>query len=267
MLYIFAVSDSIGETANQVAVAAASQFKDKVKVKRAPYIKTLEDVNSLIGETKKYNKVLLVSTIITVNVREYLMERSIEENIFVINVLSPIINVSSTLLNCMPSYSPGAVWSTDEEYFKKIEAIEFAIQYDDGKDYRGLKNADAVLIGVSRTSKTPLCMCLANKGIKAVNIPLVPEVKVPDELFQIDRKKIFCLTIDPLELIEIRKKRIDKFNKISSQINYAGEERVLEEFEFFDKITRKLRCRIIDVTKRAIEDTALIIEEMIKDNI
>ena len=81
------------------------------------------------------------------------------------------------------------MWSTDEEYFKRIEAMEFAMQYDDSKDYRGLKNADVVLVGLSRTSKTPLCMYLANKGIKAINIPLVPEVGVPDELFEVDRKK------------------------------------------------------------------------------
>ena len=264
MLYICAVSDSIGETANQVVLAASSQFKEKTKVRRYSYINTLEEVNKLIEEISIYDKVMIVSTIIDVKIREFLTEKAIEKNIFVVNVLGPIINIASTLLNCIPSYIPGAVRNIDEEYFKRIEAIEFAIQYDDSKDYRGLKNADVVLIGLSRTAKTPLCMYLANKGIKAINIPLIPEVGVPDELFELDRKKIFCLTIDPLELIEIRRKRIDKFNKISAEIQYAGEERVLKEFEYLDRINKKLNCRIIDVTKRAIEDTALIIEEAIK---
>ena len=135
------------------------------------------------------------------------------------------------------------------------------MQYDDSKDYRGLKNADVVLVGLSRTSKTPLCMYLANKGIKAINIPLVPEVGVPEELYEIDKKKIFGLTINPLQLIEIRKRRLDKFHRISADIEYASDSRILEEFEFADKILRKIGCRTIDVTQRAIEDTALIIME------
>ena len=261
MLTIFAVSDSIGETANQVAVAAASQFKDEVKVRRIPYVNTLEDVEDVIRAVDECEKAMIISTIITVNVREYLTEKAICKGIFVNNVLGPIINVASTILNKVPNYNPGAMWTTDEEYFKRIEAMEFAMQYDDSKDYRGLKNADVVLVGLSRTSKTPLCMYLANKGLKPINIPLVPEVGVPDELFEVDKKKIFGLTINPLQLIEIRKKRLDKFHRIPSDIEYAGDARVLEEFEFADKIIKRLGCKTIDVTQRAIEDTALIILE------
>ena len=263
MLTIIAVSDSIGETANQVAMAASSQFKDDVEVKRMPYIKTLEDVQEVIEYLDKCENAMIVSTIISVKVREYLTEKAIEKNVFVINVLGPIVNVASTLLNRVPDYNPGAMWETDEEYFKRIEAMEFAMQYDDSKDYRGLKNADVVLVGLSRTSKTPLCMYLANKGIKAINIPLVPEVSVPDELYEVDRRKVFGLVINPLQLIEIRKKRLDKFHRIPSNIEYAGDARVLEELEYSDKIIRKLGCKTIDITQRAIEDTALIIIEQI----
>lgn len=266
MLTILAVSDSIGETANQVSMAAASQFKEGVEVKRFPYIKTLDDVEELMKRIDDYEKVMIVSTIISVNVREYLTQKAIDKNVYVVNVLGPIINVTSTLLNKVPDYNPGAMWKTDEEYFKRIEAMEFAMQYDDSKDYRGLKNADVVLVGLSRTSKTPLCMYLANKGIKAINIPLVPEVPVPDELFTIDKKKVFGLVINPLQLIEIRKKRLDKFHRIPSDIEYAGDARVLEEFDFSDRIIKKIGCKTIDVTQRAIEDTALIIMESIKNN-
>ena len=202
---------------------------------------------------------MIVSTIITVNVREYLTQKCVESNLSVINVLGPIINVASSLIDQQPQYNPGAMWKTDEAYFKRIEAMEFAMQYDDSKDYRGLKNADVVLVGLSRTSKTPLCMYLANKGIKAINIPLVPEVEVPKELYEIDKHKIFGLTINPLQLIEIRKRRLDKFHRITSNIEYAGDARILEEFDFADKIIRRLGCKTIDVTQRAIEDTALII--------
>lgn len=266
MLTIFAISDSIGETANQVAVAAASQFKEEIDVKRIPYIKTLEDVDELIKIAGQLENVIIVSTIITVNIREYLIKKAAEKDISVMNVLGPIINVAATVLNTNPDYNPGIMRRTDEAYFKRIEAMEFAMQYDDSKDYRGLKNADVVLIGLSRTSKTPLCMYLANKGVKAINIPLMPEVGVPDEIYEIDRKKIFGLTINPLRLIEIRKKRLDKFHRITTDIEYAGDARVLEELEFADKIMRKIGCKIIDVTERAIEDTALIILEKISYN-
>lgn len=266
MLTILAVSDSIGETANQVAVAAASQFYEKVDVKRIPYIKSLEDVEEVMKTVEKCENAIIISTIITVNVREYLTQKAMEKNISVMNVLGPILNVASNILKVHPSYNPGAMRKTDEEYYKRIEAMEFAMQYDDSKDYRGLRNADVVLIGLSRTSKTPLCMYLANKGIKAINIPLMPEVGVPDELFEIDRKKVFGLTINPIRLIEIRKKRLDKFHRLTSDIEYAGDARVLEELEYADKIMRKVGCRVIDVTERAIEDTALIIIDKIGYN-
>lgn len=259
MLRIFAVSDSIGETAEQVALAAASQFKGEAEVKRIPYVKELDDIEYIMREISEFEKVMIVSTIITVNVREYLTQKCLEKNISVVNVLGPIVNVASSLLNRMPDNNPGAMRNIDDTYFKRIEAMEFAMQYDDSKDYRGLKNADVVLIGLSRTSKTPLCMYLANKGLKAINIPLMPEVEIPNELFEVDRKKVFGLVINPLQLIEIRKKRLDKFHRMPTGIEYASDARILEEFEFADKIIRKIGCKTIDVTQRAIEDTALII--------
>jgi len=259
LLKIFAVSDSIGETAEQVSLAAASQFKGDVEVKRIPYVKELDDVEDLIKELDQCDDCIVVSTIITVSVREYLTQKCLEKNISIINVLGPIVNVASSILNKMPDNNPGAMRNIDDVYYKRIEAMEFAMQYDDSKDYRGLKNADVVLVGLSRTSKTPLCMYLANKGLKAINIPLMPEVEIPNELFEVDRKKVFGLVIDPLHLIEIRKRRLDKFHRIPTGIEYASDGRILEEFDFADKVMRRIGCKTIDVTQRAIEDTALII--------
>jgi [pyruvate, water dikinase]-phosphate phosphotransferase / [pyruvate, water dikinase] kinase len=266
MMKFFAVSDSIGETAQQVALAAASQFNGEIEVKRIPYIRTLEDVEEFMREIEDNNKVMVISTIITVTVREYLTQKCIEKNISIINVLGPILNVASSILDKMPENNPGALRKLDESYFKRIEAMEFAMQYDDSKDYRGLKNADVVLVGLSRTSKTPLSMYLANKGVKAINIPLMPEVEIPKELYEVDRRKIYGLVINPIQLIEIRKKRLDKFHRVPNGIEYAGDARVLEEFDFADKIMRKLGCKKIDITQRAIEDTALIIMEALKHN-
>ncbi|RXI43729.1 phosphoenolpyruvate synthase regulatory protein [Clostridium tetani] len=266
MLTIYAVSDSIGETAEQVSKATARQFKERVDVKRVTYIRTFEAVDDFINSINDPENSMLISTVVLVDIREFLVERCIERGIRIVNVLGPCISTASRVLKTTPTYEPGAVWNMDDRYYKKIEAMEFAMRYDDSKDYNGIKHADVILIGLSRTSKTPLCMYLANKGIKALNVPIMPEIPIPEELFEVDRTKLVGLTIDPIRLIEIRKHRMNKFNQLSSEIQYANGERVLEELEYADKIMRRLRCKIIDVTNRAIEDTALLIMEAIGYN-
>ena len=266
MLTIYAVSDSIGETAELVAKSVASQFPDNIIVKKTPHIKTAEDVNDFISKIDINSKAMVISTIIMVDVKEFLVQRCVEKGILVSNVLGPGIGLASKLLDKQPDYIPGVIWNMDEEYYKRIEAIEFAIHYDDSRDNNGIKYADVVLIGVSRTSKTPLCMYLANKGIKAINIPLVPEVPVPEELYGIPGKKIIGLKIDPYVLIEIRKHRMDKFNGLNSSFQYSNDARILEELDYAEKIMKRTRCLTIDVTERAIEDTALIIMNSIGNN-
>ncbi len=270
MLEIYAVSDSIGETAELVARATANQFSYPINVKRVPYIKGFQDVNNFINSIKDCENCMVVSTIVLVEVREFLVERCIEQGIQIVNILGPCIGTVSRIIKTLPNYDPGAVWKIDDDYHRKIEAMEFAMQYDDSKDNSGIKHADVVLVGLSRTSKTPLCMYMANKGIKALNVPLMPEVAVPEELFEIDRKKVIGLTIDPMQLIDIRKHRLNRlnadYNHAKREIDYANAERVLEELEFAERVMKRLRCQVIDVTKRAIEDTALIIMESLGIN-
>lgn len=261
MFTIYAVSDSIGETAEQVARATASQFDEEIEVKRITYVKTFEDVLRFVESVEDHTNCMVISNIVLIDVREFLVQRCIEGGIHIYNVLGPCISLASRILNKMPDYKPGAVWDMDDEYYKRIEAMEFAIQYDDSKDNSGIKNADVILTGLSRTSKTPICMYLANRGVKALNVPLMPEIPIPQEIYQIDRKKIVGLTIDPMQLIDIRKHRIGKYTRASNDIEYANAERVLQELEFADRVMRRLNCKTIDVTKRAIEDTAQIILE------
>jgi hypothetical protein len=267
MYKIYAVSDSIGETSELVAKATASQFRGKIDVERVPYLRTVKSVDDFIEAIEEPHHCMVISTIITVDIRKYLLERCIAKNIHVINILGPCINMAAQLMNVEAENKPGLIWGIDSAYYKKIEAMEFAMQYDDSKDHAGIRYADVVLIGLSRTSKTPICMALANKGIKALNIPLIPEIPVPEELFQIDRKKIIGLTIDPLTLMDIRKNRIHRIGKASGQhqhlrdLQYANAERILTELEFAEKLMRRLKCQVIDVTNRAIEDTALLIME------
>ncbi|TDT60930.1 pyruvate, water dikinase regulatory protein [Fonticella tunisiensis] len=263
-MIIYAVSDSIGETAEQVAKAAVSQFNQDIKIKRVPYLKDREEVLNFINSIQGKDN-MIISTIVMADIRDFLMQMAVERGIHIVNILGPCISSIARITGETPSFKPGAVRKLDEDYYKKIEAMEFAIKYDDSKDDRGIKNADVVLIGLSRTSKTPLSVYLANKGIKAANVPLVPEVPIPKELFEIDRKKIIGLTIDPVRLIEIRQNRISRIGGLGG-IEYANTERILTEFEYADKTMKKLRCKVIDITNRAIEDTAAVIIKHLEAN-
>lgn len=158
------------------------------------------------------------------------------------------------LFNKTPKLEPGLLRQLDEQYFKRVEAVEFAVRYDDGKDPKGLVTADVVLIGVSRTSKTPLSMYLANKRIKCANVPLVPEVSPPEELYKVADKTV-GLVIDPNHLFAIRKERLKSLG-LTSNANYAAVERIINELEYSDEIMKKLGCPVIDVTNKAVEETA-----------
>lgn len=162
-----------------------------------------------------------------------------------------------------PKYQPKLIRKLDEEYFKKIEAIEFAVKYDDGKDPRGVKWADIVLIGVSRTSKTPLAMYLAHHGFKVANVPIVPEVSPPEEIYQIPRNKCVGLTISPDKLNEVRRERLKSLG-LNLETNYASLERIFNELDFADGIMKRIGCPIIDVSNKAVEETANLIIHILK---
>ena len=138
---------------------------------------------------------------------------------------------------------------------KKIEAVEFAVKYDDGQDTRGITYADIVILGVSRTSKTPLCMYLAHRGLKVANVPLVPEVKAPEEIFSLPRGKVVGLTVKPQVLHEIRTERLKTIG-IGNKADYASFERILAELDYAEGIMKKIGCPIIDVSHKAVEETA-----------
>ena len=165
----------------------------------------------------------------------------------------------------MPRNQAGLIHSLDHDYFKRVEAVEFAVKYDDGKNPLGLLKADIVIIGVSRTSKTPLSMYLAHKRIKVANVPLVPELAPPEELFKVPPYKIIGLLIDPFKLNEIRAERL-KTMGLSDTAVYADMNRINEELTYAKGIMRRLHCQIINVSNRAIEETAGIILEYVRKN-
>ena len=263
-LKFFIVSDSVGETAELVARAALSQFDFKnYEIRRYSFVSETEQVTEMLEEADPDNTVILYTMVVPL-MRKFLMEEIKRRNLPAIDLMSGLMEMLETRLGLKPKGEAGLIRKLDEQYFRRIEAIEFAVKYDDGKDPRGLKNADIVLIGISRTSKTPLSMYLAHRNIKVANVPLVPEVSPPKELFNVKPQKIIGLTTDPYKLIEIRKERIKALG-LQDNANYASIQRIIEELEYADALMRKLGCPIIDVSARAVEESASIILEICRE--
>jgi regulator of PEP synthase PpsR (kinase-PPPase family) len=252
---VFVVSDSLGETAEFVARAAASQFDHgQVEIRRIPYVDDEAHLEEMMEEAKKYNSVIIY-TVVKEKLRNELLRLADENGIPCVDILGPSMKAIEKASGQKPRMETGLLRKMDEDYFKMVEEIEFAVKYDDGKDARGLRTADIVLVGVSRTSKTPLSMYLAHKSLKVANIPLVPEVAPPEELFKISNKKIIALTINPELLNGIRSERLKSLG-LTPNADYASLERILAELDYAESIVKRLKCPIINVTNRAVEETA-----------
>ncbi len=262
---IYAVSDSLGETAEQVAKAVMKQFDiTDFDIKRISYVNDREAIDTLIQKASKENS-FIVFTLVVQELSEYLAEKAMENNIGAVDIMTPVLLPLVKQLGLSPKQEPGLLRKLDEKYFKKVEAVEFAVKYDDGKDTRGILLADVVLVGVSRTSKTPLSMYLAHKNVKVANIPLVPEVSPPEELKLISPKKIIGLTLNIENLNKIRRERL-KAMGLKDTANYANMERIFMELEYSQKIMKDLKCKVIDTTDKAVEETASIIIDYIAEN-
>ena len=262
---VYVLSDSIGETGEQVARAAVSQFNSgKYEVIRFPYITEEEQITEIFEEAKN-EKSIIVFTIVIEELRQFVLEKSIEFEIPAVDLMSPVLNAIESVVGFQPKRESGIIRRLDEQYFKKVEAVEFAVKYDDGKDTRGIKKADVILVGVSRTSKTPLSMYLAHKNYKVANVPLVPEVPPPTELFDKDPRRVFGLVANPGKLNEIRQERLKSLG-LSNNANYASIARIEEELVYSKRLMETLKCRVIDVSNKAVEETAGIIIDMMKED-
>ena len=263
-IIIYIVSDSIGESGENIVNAALAQFNmEKVDIKKIPYVYTKGDLKSIIDEASLHKNAILFYTIANQNLIEFAGAYSMEKNLKSVDLIGPLMEKIKNRTGLEPSQEPGIIRKMDENYFRRVEAVEFAVKYDDGQDPTGVLKADLVILGISRTSKTPLSMFLANKNIKVCNIPLVPEAKPPKEIFQIPARRIVGLTNSPLEVIEIREERL-KAMGLPKGSSYAKMERILEELDYADEIMKKIGCPVVDMTHKAIEDTADIILSILK---
>ncbi|MDO4799703.1 MAG: pyruvate, water dikinase regulatory protein [Bacillota bacterium] len=261
MKNIFLVSDSLGETSASVVRATASQFEDvNFNPKTFSFIRNREAVEEVVLEAARSNALLIFTTVLP-EVRDALVEYCEEYGVAWHDILTPVLEKFQTSFGIKPVRKPGTTYKLDDDYFARMAAIEFAVKYDDGKDLRGLKKADLVLLGISRTSKTPLSMYLSHKNVKVANVPLVPEIPVAEEIFAIDRHKLIGLTNSPDILNEIRTERLRAMG-LQGDSEYASSARIMQELEYADQIYKQLGCPVINVANKAIEETANIVLEI-----
>lgn len=261
---IYIVSDSLGETGEHVVKAAISQFNvEHYELKKIPYVLSIQALKDILEEAVQEPSSILFYTLVNKELIDYVNSFSIKHNLLTVDLLSPVISAIKATTGLEPSRKAGTIRKIDEDYFRRIEAIEFAVKYDDGQDPSGLPEADLVILGVSRTSKTPLSMYLANKNIKVANVPLVPESKPPQEIYEIPARRMVGLTNSPIKLNEIREERLRHLG-LPKGSSYASMERILYEIDYAERIMKNLGIPIIDVSNKAVEETAELILSMLK---
>lgn len=260
---VFTVSDGTGETAMSIVRAVRVQFENaEVHIERYNLVRSPDVLEKLLLRAREQHATV-VATLVSHDLRVFLMFRAMQLGVKVIDVLFPLLETLSRQLGRRPSSIPGLLRQLDNEYFRRICAIEYTVRHDDAMNLHDLDEADIVLVGVSRTSKTPLSMYLGHKGYKVANVPLVPNTELPPELFHIMQEKIIGLVIDPDRLSQIRTARLHELGADNSGI-YAEMSTIFEELEWSREIFRRnRRWPVLDVTAKAIEENAVEIERIV----
>lgn len=255
-LKVIVISDGTGETATAMTRAAITQFPEKeIFFTRYKNVRTKEHIDAIFQEAALHHD-MVVYTIVSPELRAYVQEISRNEHVRSVDLLGPLLSGLANIFETEPDYQPGLLHAVNDQYFEKVAAVEFTLNHDDGRNIKTLQEADVVLVGISRTSKTPLSIYLSMEGIKVVNIPIVMGLPMPEKLFEIDQRKIFGLTIDPEALREIRRNRLTRLG-VSSNGDYADIKKVAEEIEWANNIfSENKRWPVFNVTGKALEETA-----------
>ena len=252
---IYLISDSTGETVDRIFTALRAQFKNfNYEINQFSFIRTENQISEIIKKLKK-NSIILY-TLVDKNLANSLINKANKNNVPCFSVLGNLINSFSAILNQSSLSIPSRQHKLNEEYYDRVEAIQFTIRHDDGNDIKDIEESDIIILGVSRTSKTPTSIYLANRGFKTSNIPLVNNKSIPENI-KLNRRKICIvgLTTDPERLVDLRKNRLRSI-KENEKSNYTNLKRISEEVKSAMKMFKKYRWPVIDVTRKSVEETA-----------
>ena len=268
---VFLISDSTGETLDRIFTAIKAQFKNiDYKVNTYSFTRTENQLLKILDEAGKKNNSIILYSIVDSHLAKYLTNLSHEKKIPCFGILGDLILNFSKLLNQKASHEPSGQYALNDEYYRRIEAIQFTMNHDDGNLVRELNKSDIILLGVSRTSKTPTSIYLANKGFKTSNIPLINESSIPKILK--DNPKIACvvgLNTEPERLVEIRKNRMNSLKETENKY-YTDIENIKKEVNEAKNTFKKYKWPTIDVTRKSVEETAasiIKIYEIYKKNV
>ena len=254
------ISDSTGETIDRIFLALKSQFSKFIYEKKEyVFIRTEQQINKIINECEKKENVIILYTVVETKIENYIVETCRKKKIPCFGILGGLIVNFSKLIKQKPNHTPSAQHILDEDYYKRIEALQFTMSHDDGMNVKDIKNADIILLGVSRTSKTPTAIYLANKGYKTLNIPLIGARELPNLLKE--NLKSLCvvgLVVEANRLSDIRSNRLEIMKEINIP-NYSNLNFVSEEVEKSKKLFKKYSWPVVDVTRKSVEETAATI--------
>ena len=267
---IYLISDSTGETLDRIFTAIKAQFKNiEYQVHTYSFTRTDNQISKILLEAEKKDNSIILYSIVDSNLAKHLANLSDEKNIPCFGVLGDLILSFSKLLNQKASHQPSGQYALNDEYYKRIEAIQFTMNHDDGNLVKEIKKSDIILLGVSRTSKTPTAIYLANKGLKTSNIPLVNENSIP--LILKENPKISCvvgLSTEAERLVDIRKNRMNSLKETENK-SYTDLEKIKKEVDDAKNTFKKYKWPMIDVTRKSVEETAasvIKIYEIYKQN-
>ena len=268
---IYLISDSTGETLDRIFLAIKAQFKNiEYKIHTYSFTRTENQILKILSDAEKNSNSIILYSIVDSNLAKYLANISSDKKIPCFGVLGDLILSFSKLLNQKASHQPSGQHVLDDEYYKRIEAIQFTMNHDDGNLVKEINKSDIILLGVSRTSKTPTAIYLANKGFKTSNIPLVNDNSIPKLLRE--NPKISCvigLSTEPERLADIRKNRMNSLKETENK-SYTDLEKIKVEVEEAKKTFKKYKWPLIDVTRKSVEETAasvIKIYEIYKQNV
>lgn len=253
---IYLIGEGTGETVSKITRASLAQFRcEQIKVKTFFQVKEKRQTGRIMKEAAE-DKALVAFSMVEPPLRDFLLEEAGRMGIEAIDVIGDFIMHLSTFLGQKPMEIPGRQHALDEEYYRRIEAINFAVKHDDGKLPQGLRLADLILVGLSRSGKTPLSVYLAHQGWKVANVPLHPDMEAPEDLFQVEQRKIFGLIINVENLVKVREARLTQLG-LTPYAKYADPVKISDEIEWCEEFyEQNPHWRIMDISNKAVEEAA-----------